>query len=236
MAALRRLALRSWNHYNAALDSHPIKTRGKTAFVIFTLSDGVRQWIVHSPPSLFATNAGTTASSNHHIQSAVSTPGTTYPPSRTTLIGGWFDPVRNVRLSGFYALVHAPWVHTLYVGLERAFGSAVTPAALVKKVAVDQFVGMPAFMAVLLCTQGVMSGLTLAETDAKLRRDFFPLVSKGWLVWIPVISFSFAVVPFRYRLLFANVVQVAFGVYVSKVVNTPAPMQAMDEEKEVRDQ
>lgn len=79
--------------------------------------------------------------------STVSIPASTPGPAAAQLSAthsqqpnniGWFDPARAVRLSTFYALVHAPWVHTWFGMLDRFYGASTGFKVVLRKVLTDQ--------------------------------------------------------------------------------------------------
>ena len=41
------------------------------------------------------------------------------------------------------------------------------------------------------------------------------------MCWIPALTIAFTFVPLKFRLLYVNCVQVAFGVWISKQANAP---------------
>ena len=87
-----------------------------------------------------------------------------------------WDVQRTMRLSVFYAVVHAPWVHHWYTLLDRVLGKTIAFRIIAAKVAADQLISMPAFMTVLLSSQALLAGHDLAYCQAKLRRDLFPTI------------------------------------------------------------
>lgn len=128
---LRAIISRSWEGYSRLLDQRPFVTRGMTAFVIFTTSDAVRQRMEY--------NEGIRQRMKNNERPQALTPSSAASLSTGTALASasvdvWFDPQRSLRLSVFYAVVHAPYVHTLYAGLERVFGAGVTPGVVAKKV------------------------------------------------------------------------------------------------------
>lgn len=197
MTLLQRLAnpfRRCWQAYSGALDTHPLRTKAATALIIFTTADTIRQRI----------EARLAAGSNG---------GGSAPFV--------WDAERTLRLSGFYAAVHAPWVHHWYAALDRVLGRSAGWQVVAAKVCADQLLSMPLFMTVLLSSQTLLAGHDLAYCRAKLQRDLLPTIQGAWMCWIPALVVAFTFVPLKYRLLYANCVQVVFGVWISKQANAP---------------
>lgn len=82
---------------------------------------------------------------------------------------------------------------------------------------------MPVFMGILLVTQSVLSGATMENAWKKTKRDYLELVVTAWECWIPVTMINFIFVPVQFRLLFVNIIQIGFGVFVSKIANKSMP-------------
>eukprot|EP00047_Mylnosiga_fluctuans_P004927 m.237365 g.237365 ORF g.237365 m.237365 type:complete len:236 (+) comp13124_c0_seq1:10-717(+) len=139
-----------------------------------------------------------------------------------------WDAARTMRLAGFYATVHASWIHFWYAFLDKHVGRSAAVRVVALKVCADQFFSMPIFMATLLACQTLLSGHGLDYVKAKLERDWVPTVKGAWVCWIPSLTVAFAFVPLKYRLLYANCVQVLFGIWISKQANSPIILPAKE--------
>ncbi|EGD72052.1 hypothetical protein PTSG_00068 [Salpingoeca rosetta] len=190
----RRLA-RAWSMYSHALEKRPFITKGCTAFTIYTTADVIRQRYEFS------------------VLDA---------KEQELRQGKWLDEARAVRLSSWYAVVHAPYIHMWYGFLDKLYGIGPGFRLAFKKVVTDQTLNMPLFLGVTLYVSARMSGMNHTDAWEKTKRDHLETIIGAALCWVPALCVNFMYVPPKYRLLFVNVVQVGFGVFLSKMANRSA--------------
>ena len=70
------------------------------------------------------------------------------------------------------------------------------PAAVMTRLALDQFLFAPLFVTTVLTTVTVMDGKP-KEVGSKLEQDLFPTIRANWALWIPAQFINFRLVPAR---------------------------------------
>ncbi|CAM9156044.1 unnamed protein product [Scytosiphon promiscuus] len=143
------------------------------------------------------------------------------------------DLGRTLRFTLVGAAFLAPALHTWYGFLIRTLpGTALT--TVVKRVALDQLVFTPVFLAGFLSTLMVLDG-NAAKVEQKLRADYTTTVVSNWGYWIPAQVINFRFVPPAYQVLFANFVGFFWNIYLSyqanKVVIKDTPANGRSAEK-----
>eukprot|EP01147_Barroeca_monosierra_P000376 gene376-3725_t len=134
---------RGWTLYSHALERRPFLTKGCTAFLIYTTADVIRQRYEYM----------TTSTLNQSFEKS------------------WLDPARAVRLSSWYAVVHAPYIHVWYGLLDKIYGTGPRFSLAFKKVVTDQTLNMPLFLGVTLYVSARMAGMSHNEAWEKTKRD-----------------------------------------------------------------
>jgi len=95
--------------------------------------------------------------------------------AQTFISSGPFNMKRFIRLSAFGFLYHGPSGHYFYNWLDSKI-QGVGPLAVAKKVAFDQLIWCPIFMAVFFTYLGLVTGDSLAAIGAKISADLFTAV------------------------------------------------------------
>ena len=121
------------------------------------------------------------------------------------------------RLGVFTALgllMVGPTLHVWYNALARFF---VTPGfrSAVGSLMFDQFLFAPAFCAVILSTLAMTETHQVQKIWPKLEQDWAPTIVMNWKIWIPAQLVNFWIIPTNLRVLFANVVALAWTTYLS---------------------
>jgi peroxisomal membrane protein 2 len=186
----------AWRRYQAQLRARPLATKAITAAAIAALSDAAAQWIAASSSSARGS-------------------GGKKRPS--------YDPARTLKMALLGLVWSGPSAHYWQDFLQRAVpqpGAGASPeraaAALLKKVALDQFTYGPACNLVFMAyTTLVVAGAGLGELGVKVRRDFAAVQRNGWRVWPLCSAISYRFVPLEYRVLFANVVALGWTTYLN---------------------
>ncbi|CAM9873530.1 unnamed protein product, partial [Laminaria digitata] len=120
-----------------------------------------------------------------------------------------------------FTLVGAVWVapvlHTWFGFLTRRFpGTAAS--TVVKRVALDQLVFAPVFLASFLSIVMLLDG-NAAKIAPKLRADYTATVASNWGYWIPAQIVNFRFVAPAYQVLYANCVGFFWNIYLSYQAN-----------------
>lgn len=125
------------------------------------------------------------------------------------------DVPRTLRLALYGGCVFSP-LASIWFGrvLERVRFSSKY-ANIATKVALDQGIASPAFVAMFFGVTTLMSGASLDEAQQKVRQNWWPTLKTAWGLWIPVQTLNMAVVPPTQRLLFVNVVSIFWNTFLS---------------------
>ena len=108
-----------------------------------------------------------------------------------------------------------PALHVWYGALGRHLPGASTRAVL-SRLAADQFVFAPCFVASFFSALLVLDGKP-QEISMKLQNDWWPTTQANWSVWIPAQFINFRYVPPQFQVLFANFVGLVWNSYLSFV-------------------
>lgn len=129
--------------------------------------------------------------------------------------GSRHDVPRTFRLALYGGCVFSP-LASLWFGkvLERV-QFASKPANIATKVALDQGIASPAFIALFFGLITLMNGKTTEEAKHKVQENWWPTLKTAWGLWIPVQALNMAVVPPNQRLLFVNVVSIFWNTFLS---------------------
>ena len=74
------------------------------------------------------------------------------------------------------------------------------------------------FHGIFLAATTAMQGRSYAEVQQKLQRDWFTLAKASWCFWAVAHTLNFALVPLHWRLIYANVMSVGWGTFLSKMM------------------
>lgn len=128
--------------------------------------------------------------------------------------GDGFDPKRTAFMGAFGLLWVGPSGHAWYGLLGR-----LVPGRGVKVIGthllLDQAVMAPIGTGVYLASLGAFQGDSPAELLVRLRRDTWPMLKQGYMVWPGVNLVNFAFVPSQFRVLFGNGVGLGWNTWVS---------------------
>ncbi|CBQ73603.1 related to glomerulosclerosis protein Mpv17 [Sporisorium reilianum SRZ2] len=125
------------------------------------------------------------------------------------------DIPRTLRLALYGGCVFSP-LASLWFGkvLERV-QFASKPANIATKVALDQGIASPAFVALFFGVTTLMNGDGAEKAQQKVRDNWWDTLKTAWGLWIPVQALNMAVVPPNQRLLFVNVVSIFWNTFLS---------------------
>ncbi|KAG6549234.1 hypothetical protein Mapa_009220 [Marchantia paleacea] len=106
-----------------------------------------------------------------------------------------------------------PTLHFWYLALHK-FVTVGGPVGVGVRLALDQFVFSPAFIAVFISSLMTLEGNS-SQITAKLKQDLWPAVLMNWRLWIPAQTINFMFVPQKLQVAFANVIALAWNTYMS---------------------
>lgn len=123
------------------------------------------------------------------------------------------DWLRTVRYASIGCAV-GPSLTLWYRTLDR-LGTANTVPVVAKKILVDQLVASPVITAAVLTMSWVYSGDEWPAVRRKLRDNYATVVLTSYAVWPAVQTINFTVVPPQLRVLFVQMVSLAWNTYLS---------------------
>ena len=125
-----------------------------------------------------------------------------------------FDWRRNIRFSAVGAMYIAPGIHYWYGYLATRLAPGAGVAAVAKRVAWDQFVFAPPFIAGFLTALWTLEDPT-QNILARLTNTLPDIVQANWVLWIPANCINFGLVPVKFQVLFNNSLGLVWNAYVS---------------------
>ncbi|GBF87840.1 40S ribosomal protein S17 [Raphidocelis subcapitata] len=200
-----------WRAYCSSLAQAPLPTKAATGVLGSFLGDLLAQHLAHW-------------SERRRQQQQPGSPRrarrSSSPASLAAEGGFQYDAARFARLAAFSALIATPMAHYWYLFLDAAvFPDAPTCAAAVGlKVAMDQCLQTPFGMALFFASQKLLEGRpgeALPDVQAKL----LPALLTSFNVWVPAQLINFTVVPLDLRILYVNVISIAWTAYISNMAN-----------------
>mmetsp|Transcript_15406 Transcript_15406/g.18729 ORF Transcript_15406/g.18729 Transcript_15406/m.18729 type:complete len:233 (+) Transcript_15406:143-841(+) len=132
------------------------------------------------------------------------------------ITGGPLDVKRLITLTSFGFLYHGPSGHYFYNWLDSKI-EGTGAKAVFSKVAIDQLLWCPIFMTVFFSYLGLVGGDSLATIADKIKSDLFTAMQGSWKVWPIVHAVNFRFISTKHRLLFINVVQIGFNIFLSLI-------------------
>ncbi|CDS04063.1 hypothetical protein LRAMOSA07018 [Lichtheimia ramosa] len=127
------------------------------------------------------------------------------------------DVVRTMRMTAFGGCFAGPVLGNWYRFLELNVKGSTPIQALVKKVAMDQFLCAPVFIGIFFSAQGLLEGKSVNEIKEKLQQGYTTAVLANYKLWPAVQLVNFYVVPLYYRLAVTNLVSIGWNAYLSNV-------------------
>uniref|UniRef100_A0A0D6R9K5 Peroxisomal membrane protein MPV17 n=1 Tax=Araucaria cunninghamii TaxID=56994 RepID=A0A0D6R9K5_ARACU len=106
-----------------------------------------------------------------------------------------------------------PTLHFWYLSLSKLIsGPGAIRASL--RLLLDQFLFAPIFIGVFFSSLLTLEGRP-AEIPSKLEQEWFASVVANWKLWIPFQFLNFLVVPQQFQVLAANIIALAWNIYLS---------------------
>lgn len=108
--------------------------------------------------------------------------------------------------------------HYWYIFLERKLPQKSLPS-VAKKIFLDQLIGTPLNIMTLLVTLHILHRKNYEEFKSDVRNRVWRLYFGELLVWTPAQFVNFYFLPLRYRVLYDNLLSLAYDVFVSYVMH-----------------
>lgn len=124
------------------------------------------------------------------------------------------DFVRTAQFGSIGLFIGGPATRTWYGILDKYIGSK-GGTVVMKKVACDQLLFAPAFIAVLLTTIGTLQGNDFENLKAKLKNEYLEILINNYKVWPMVQLVNFYFTPLQYQVLVVQSVALLWNTYIS---------------------
>ncbi|KAL2630900.1 hypothetical protein R1flu_015586 [Riccia fluitans] len=106
-----------------------------------------------------------------------------------------------------------PTLHFWYLSLYK-FVTVAGPLGVGVRLALDQFLFSPIFIAVFISSLMTLEGKS-SQIVPKLKQDLWEACLANWKLWIPTQTINFMFVPQKLQVGFANIVALAWNTYMS---------------------
>ncbi len=178
----------TWTHYTEALEKKPILTKSITAGVLSFIADVICQKGFGSTP-----NEGN---------------------KEGTKVTKVLDFPRIGKFTFLGVALVGPLLHFWYGGLARRI-PGVDLVSTLKRLALDQLLFAPAFIAVFFTSALTLEGKSFNEIMTKLKNEWAQTVQANWSIWTPAQFINFRFIDPKYQVLFSNCVGVVWNIYLS---------------------
>jgi hypothetical protein len=131
---------------------------------------------------------------------------------------GKLDVKRTAVITFLGLVLVGPTLHIWYLTLSKVV-TAVGVKGTVIRLLLDQLVFSPAFIAVFFSSLLTLENRT-SDIIPKLQQDWKPAVIANWKLWVPFQFINFLAVPQPLQVAFANVVALAWNIYLSFASHT----------------
>eukprot|EP00878_Enallax_costatus_P003220 GHUV01003423.1.p1 GENE.GHUV01003423.1~~GHUV01003423.1.p1 ORF type:complete len:199 (+),score=39.85 GHUV01003423.1:178-774(+) len=132
------------------------------------------------------------------------------------LTGSKYSFTRTLKMALWGLLIGAPSAHYWHQYLQRWFaGKSDSLETAIQKVILDQLTFGPMYnFCFMAYTSMIVHGMPAAAFQHKAAKEYPALQVNGWKVWLPVGLINYRFIPLQFRVLFANVVALFWGVFV----------------------
>lgn len=134
-----------------------------------------------------------------------------------------YDLRRGLLTAAYGAAAVGPFGHAWYIGLDRMAKAWFVPGSakfITFKVIADTAIFGPLHVLGYFTHMTLGEGGTWAEAKEKISKDFLPTFGAEVVIWPPLQTLNFKVVPVRYHLLFVNMVTIVDSTFMSWAAST----------------
>ncbi|XP_071626582.1 mitochondrial inner membrane protein Mpv17 isoform X1 [Temnothorax longispinosus] len=124
------------------------------------------------------------------------------------------DFVRTMQFTGIGLCISGPTTTTWYRVLDKYIGSK-GPSVVIKKLACDQLLFAPTFIAVLLVAIGICQKKDIEGIKIKLANEYSDILTNNYKLWPMVQLVNFSLVPLHYQTLVVQSVALLWNSYIS---------------------
>ncbi|VEN58513.1 unnamed protein product [Callosobruchus maculatus] len=126
-----------------------------------------------------------------------------------------FDAKRTAKFFLLGVAFVGPTIGTWYRILSHRLGDVGTTTIAVKKVALDQLIFAPSFLAIFVATVSTVDGKSWNETKKQLTQKYSDIYLTNLTIWPAVQLFNFSFVPLRHQVLLVQTVAIVWNCYLS---------------------
>ena len=132
------------------------------------------------------------------------------------------NPKRLFIMSSFGLFIHGPFCHFLFNFLEHTWAGKEV-SIIITKVLVDQLFFCPIISTIFLMYVNILQGKSLTQLGVVLREDLPIAMITSWKVWSLVHITSYLFVPLKFRVLYINIIQIFYSIFLSMLGNKERP-------------
>ncbi|KAL1491115.1 hypothetical protein ABEB36_011759 [Hypothenemus hampei] len=122
---------------------------------------------------------------------------------------------RTVKFTLLGTCFVGPTLSLWYRLLARTFGTEISTSTTLKKVACDQLIFAPSFLALFVTNLNLLNGRNFEDIKKDLNTNYVDLLIANWKLWPAVQLVNFYVVPLNYQVLLVQGVAVVWNTYLS---------------------
>eukprot|EP00878_Enallax_costatus_P000600 GHUV01000701.1.p1 GENE.GHUV01000701.1~~GHUV01000701.1.p1 ORF type:complete len:392 (+),score=113.31 GHUV01000701.1:221-1396(+) len=198
-----------WDAYCNVLTTRPVATKLATGMVGTFLGDLVAQFL----QGVMQTHQKVTTKGGSKSSKAVAS---------AAADAFALDFSRTARLVGFSAIVGTPVAFVWFSLLDQYVMPAdpTSPIAVFAKVALDQVLMAPCMTSVFFAAMALLEGSERSEVVDLVKRKLKPTLVANWTVWPIAHVVNFALVPPAQRILYINVVNIAWTAFMSHMASS----------------
>lgn len=126
----------------------------------------------------------------------------------------------RIKQSTIVGLSQGPLHHYFYLWIERLL-PGTSKKIIIKKILVDQLIVSPIFISHFLYTSYFLEGKKFKNIHDIFRQKFLRIYAADWAVWPLVQTINFYYVPFKYRVLYVNVISLFYSTFLCFVKHSP---------------
>lgn len=112
-----------------------------------------------------------------------------------------------------------PGLRFWYGSLNNIYKTGSKTTITLKKVAIDQMIFAPIFLAALLTVIGTLQGNPPGKVITKLQKEYPDILASNYKVWPIVQLINFYVIPLNYQVMFVQTIAIFWNTYVSWKTN-----------------